>query len=202
MDIIRKELLRKAFHLTGLVVPVLYYFFFTRDAALLYLAIVVIVAGSLEAVRLSGHDIYPDLLLRDPSEKKRFYGYFWSLLAMLFVVLLFDKAVAVASMLFMLLGDSAAGLAGAVVVHYRGGPLSNPKPPSVMAVMFIVCMASGLLLYPVLSLPVIIAGAVGATISEAFPWSLLDQSINDNFSIPLVSGTIMTLVAILLFYWR
>jgi len=198
MGIIRKELLRKAFHITGLIVPVLYYFFVSRDEALLYLAIAVIVAGSLEAIRLSGHDIYPDLLLRDPFEKKRLYGYFWSLLSMLLAVFLFDKAIAVSSMIFMLLGDSAAGLAGAAIVHYKGRQHVDPKPPSVMAVMFLTCMASGLLFYPGLSLPVIASGAAGATVAEAFTWKISGRTVNDNFLIPLVSRAIMTLMGSIL----
>jgi dolichol kinase len=202
MGIIRKELLRKAFHLTGLIVPFLYYFFVPRDAALPYLAIVVLGAGLLEAVRLSGRDIYPDTLLRDPSEKKRLYGYFWAVLSMLLAVFLFDKAIAVASLLFMLLGDSASGIAGAVVVRGKGAPLSNPKPPFVIAAMFLTCALSGLMLYPVLSLPVIFVGAIGATFTEALTWRIWDHNINDNLSIPLASGTIMTLTAILLSYWR
>lgn len=202
MDIIRKELLRKAFHLTGLAVPILYCFFLPRGAALLCLVIVVAIAGLLEAARLSCHGIYPDILLRDPSEKKRSYGYFWALLSMLLAVLLFDKAIAVASMLFMLLGDSAAGLAGAVIVHRTGRPLPSPKPSPVMATMFLACLVSGLLLYPALSLPLILAGAAIATIVEAYTWRIWGHTINDNLSIPLASGTIMALAAILLSYWR
>jgi dolichol kinase len=201
MGVIRKELLRKSFHLTGLAIPILYYFFLSRDGTLLCLVAAVAVAGSLEAVRLSGYDIYPDLLLRDPSEKRRLYGYFWGLLSMLLVVFLFDKIVAVACMLFMLLGDSAAGLAGAAIVRHEPKPLVRPKPLYVMAVMFFTCIASGLLLYPSLSLPVLVAGATGATVAESFPLRILGNNINDNLSIPLVAGAIMTLgVCIIIFF--
>lgn len=202
MSIIGKELLRKAFHLTGLIVPVLYCFIVPRDYALICLAIVALVAGILEIVRLSGHGIYPDMLLRDPSEKKRLYGYFWAILSMLLAVFLFDKVIAVASMLFMLLGDSAAGIAGAVLVRREAKPLTGPKPPLVMAVTFFTCMLSGLLFYPVLSLPVIFAGAIGATIAEAFTWRIWGYKINDNLSIPLASGALMAITGALLSYWR
>ena len=228
MGIIQKELFRKAFHLTGLAVPILYYFFLPRGIVLLGLAAAVAIAGSMEAFRLSGRDIYPDILLRDPSEKKRLYGYFWGLLSMLLAVFLFDKAIAIASVLFMLLGDSAAGITGAFLAHYTTGKadvrrmentpssgnifntlksdftysLSHYKSPYVMAAMFLVCTGAGLLLYPAISLPVIVAGAAGATIAEAFPWRVLGRMVNDNLSIPLASGAIMALVATLLSYWQ
>jgi len=201
MGIVQKELQRKAFHLTGLIVPILYYFFLSRDAALLYLALAVIVAGSLEAIRLSGHGIYPDWLLRDPSEKKRLYGYFWGILSMFLAVLLFEKAIAIASLLFMLLGDSAAGIAGAIT-GYKDGPWVNAKPPSVMAVMFFACAASGLLLYPSIPLPVMAAGALAATVADAFTWKIRGREVNDNLSIPLVSGTVMAIAAFILSGWR
>ncbi len=197
-DILKTELLRKAFHLTGLVVPFLYYFFVPRDPAMIYLTIALLVAGVLEALRLSGRMEFPGHLRRDPSENKRLYGYFLGILSMLLAIFLFDKAIAIASILFMLIGDSASGLAGAAIIRRGVRPLADTKPPSVMAVMLSACILSGLLLYPVLSLPVVIAGALGATIAEAFPWRILGRKINDNLSIPLVSGAIMTLAAIIL----
>jgi dolichol kinase len=133
-------------------------------------------------------------------------------------VLLFDKAVAVAALLFLDVGDAATGLAGAVLTMLVGRkeadkrdyrmeklPLhdellysvSHPKSPALMAVMLAVCGLIGLF---VLRLPpeAVAAGALGAMVADAFPWRFFGYMVADNLSIPLLSGALMWLALAIL----
>ena len=100
-----KELGRKAFHMAGCVIPAAYYFFVSREIMLIVLGACVLGAGFLEYMRLAGRDLYPNTFMR-PSENGRLGGYFYAALAMLLAVLLFPKAIAAASILFLIFGDS------------------------------------------------------------------------------------------------
>jgi len=42
----------------------------------------------------------------------------------------------------------------------------------------------------------IAAGALGATAADAFPWRISGRTVDDNLSIPLVSGALMWLAGL------
>ncbi len=216
--ILTREVSRKSVHAAGAVIPLAYYFFLSREQVLLILGFAVAGAAILEYIRLSGNPIYPRFLLRGHEAKGVAGGYFYALLSSFLVVLLFDKAVAVASMLFLDVGDAVTGLAGAVLTmlvgpkeadkrdyktHRRSLPgellyaAGHPKSPALMAVMLAVCGLIGLLLYPSLSPVAIAAGALGAMVADAFPWRFFGLTVDDNLSIPLLSGALMWLATII-----
>jgi dolichol kinase len=205
------ELGRKAFHIAGCVIPAAYYLFIPRDVMLLVLAFCVLGAGFLEYMRLTGRDLYPTTFMRQ-SEEHRIGSYFYAALAMLLAVLLFDKAVAAAAILFLIFGDSLTGLAGILLSMYgakkpvdvrNGGggnvayAIRHHKPFALMLLMFALCGAIGLMFRPELSYPAIAAGAAGAVIADAFPWRIGRYMLDDNLSIPLVAGALMTLAMLL-----
>lgn len=221
-NFVAKEMMRKAFHLSGLVIPVVYYFFVSREYALLAMGVIVLIAGIIEVLRLRGHQLYDTQLMRDSETKGRMIGaYFYALFAMLISILIFSKTVACAAMLFLVLGDAITGIAGAVYYtlkkekpvnivrkpdSYRLIPgiladlsfaIRHYKPPVLMLVMFIVCSATGLLFTPQLSYLAIVAGALGAVVADSFPWRIRGFVIDDNLSIPLVAGALMTLAMII-----
>ena len=216
-----KEAVRKSIHMGGFIVPVFYYFFFSRELMLLILGLGVLAGAVLETVRLSGKQVFPGILLRAHEEKGVIGGYFYAIAGTFLAVLLFDKSIAIAAILFLDFGDAITGLAGAVVSMYRGrekaytrtyaakrsSPLQamfddlsyalrNHKSPFLMGVMFLVCAIVGLLFYPSLSLSMIAAGALGSVIADAFPWNISGVAIDDNLLIPLLSGVLMTLASI------
>lgn len=214
--VLAKEVSRKAVHAAGAVVPLAYYFFLPREPLLLILGVALLAAAVLEYVRLSGNLIFPHILLRGHEENGVVGGYFYALLSSFLAVLIFDKGIAIAAMLFLDLGDAVTGLAGAVMTMRTGGKeadkrnygrdgralpdellyaLSHPKSPVLMAVMFLACGLIGLALYPALRPAAIVAGAVGAVIADAFPWRLFGFTVDDNLSIPLLSGALMGLAA-------
>jgi dolichol kinase len=217
-----KELSRKSIHISGFLIPLFYYFFLSRDAVILLLGVMVAAAGILEAIRLSGNPIFPGFLLRGHEEKGVPGAYFFALLSSLIAVMIFDKTIAIAAMLFLDIGDAASGLAGVIWSMYHGRKeagvrsydstkeknifkmaiddikyaLTNHKSPVLMAVMFCVCFFISILLYPGISMPMAVAGSVGAVIADAFPWRIFGFTIDDNLSIPLLSGILMAIFSL------
>jgi len=215
--VLAKELSRKAIHMAGVVVPLAYYFFISRELILLILGAGVLAAAVLEYVRMTGHPIFPRILLRGHEENGVVGGYFYAVLSSFLAVLLFDKPIAIAAILFLDLGDGITGLAGAVMTMLVGPKdadkrscatekctlleelrfaATHPKSPLLMAIMLAVCGALGLVLYPSLSWKMIAAGAIGAMIADAFPWRLFGFTVDDNLSIPLLAGALMWLAAL------
>ena len=204
-----RELGRKAFHLGGCIIPAAYHFFASREVLLAALGACVLVAGFLEYMRLTGRDLYPVSYMR-PSEDRRLAGYFYAAAALFLAVLLFSKTIAITAMLFLVIGDAATGLAGVILSMYAGkrsidvrdgggGSLAHAirhhKPLPLMLVMFAVCAIAGLAFRPELPYAAIAAGAIGAVIADAFPWRLGGHVIDDNLSIPLLAGALMTLAS-------
>jgi dolichol kinase len=205
-----KELGRKAFHMAGFVIPAAYYFFVSRDIMLLVLGACVLGAGFLEYMRLTGRDLYPMSYMR-PSEKGRLAAYFYAALALFLAVLLFSKTIAIAAMLFLVFGDALTGLAGVVLSMYAGKKsvdvrdgkgsglayaIRHHKPLSLMLLMFAICVVIGLTFRPELSYLSLAAGAAGAVIADAFPWRIRGFVLDDNLSIPLLAGALMTLASV------
>lgn len=218
LEILAKELSRKSVHMAGFVIPLAYYFFIPRAPLLLILGASVAAAAVLELIRSSGNPIFPGILLRGHEKKGVLAGYFFAVLSSFLAVLLFDKTIAVAAMLFLTLGDGVTGLAGAAMATVAGkkevdtrdyahivrsvpGELSyalrHHKSPALMAVMLAACVLIGMALYPSLSPAAIVAGALGAMIADAFPWRLFGVTVDDNLSIPLLSGGLMWLATII-----
>ncbi|WP_424358611.1 diacylglycerol/polyprenol kinase family protein [Methanocella sp. MCL-LM] len=216
-----KELGRKAFHIGGCIIPAAYFLFIPREWMLGALFLCILGAGILEYMRLTGRDLFRSEYMRE-SESKRLGGYFYAAVSLFLAVLLFEKTIAVAAMLCLVIGDALTGLAGVVLSMYMGRrtadvrqedtakkgvisriisdtayALSHPKTPVLMIFMFAICSAIGLLFYPALPLVVIAAGALGAVIADCFPWRFLGFVIDDNLSIPLVAGILMSLSSLL-----
>lgn len=200
------ELRRKAIHVLGSFIAVAYYFI-EKDTALFGLAIINAVLICIEYLRLSGKIKLPDILLR-PHENKQVAAYIYFQIAALISILIFEKTIAIAAILMLALGDTASGLAGALMnrgnVRYSRGKLMV-KPLPIMAVMFAVCIITGLLLmlvpfapdmqhFPVL---VYVIGALGATLGDAIPMRIQGRSIDDNLMIPILSGIFMTIASII-----
>ena len=119
-------------------------------------------------------------------------GSTYLLLSSLAVFLLFEKYVAITSLLFLSIGDLMAAVIGEKFGRRRVFSKSLEGSLACLAS----CLLIGLLMTrigPTITLPVAIIGAVLATIVE-----LLPIPIDDNLTIPLLSAGIMT-VTILYF---
>ncbi len=209
-EILFIELRRKALHVTGSLIPVVY-FFLSKQTAIISLSVINAILLSVEWLRLSGKIRLPEILLRQ-HENNQVAGYIYFQMGALLAILLFNKTIAIAAILMLALGDAASGLAGAIIlsgnIRIYDAKKVLFKPLPVMAVMFAVCVFVGLVL---LSLPlppdmihlpllVYIAGALGATLGDAIPVRVQGRTIDDNLIIPILSGLFMTAAKLTIFH--
>ena len=200
------ETKRKAIHLSGLSVPAAI-LFFGRNATMALIALALLAALFLERRRLAGKIELP--AVRD-SEAGRVAGYIYYIFGALLTVLLFPPAIAIAAMLMLSLGDAASGIIGSVVrgsavrTRIMEGQSWRRKPLLVVAGTFAVCFLAGyaahlveVTFFPVpvfLSPFVYLVGAAAATFADAVPLSFRKKVVDDNLSIPVLSGAAMYVV--------
>jgi len=184
---------RRCFHITaGSSIPVLA-IFVSAELMIGLLAVLCGLAITVEAARF----IYPPLnqtlteLLRPVLKKGEAHGVTaatYMLLAGLVSFLLFDQHLAVAALLFLSVGDPFAALVGSRV----GGPRLWRKSPwgsvalfASAAVLSLTLWATGVAspLWPLLA-----GGIVAATVE------IMPIPLDDNLTVPLVSGGAMALM--------
>jgi dolichol kinase len=185
---IRHELQRKSFHLTMIIVPVWVYFV-PHTPALLGLIIATFATVAVDLVRLSDHrlrrfflQLFHPLIRR--HEEEHLLGSTHYMIAALLSVVVFDHEIAIAALMFLVLGDAAAAIVG----KRFGRPLYWGKSLHGSVACFVVCLALGLLLLR--SPEVALIGALTATVAEAIP-----SPLDDNMRVPIFSGIAMQLAA-------
>ncbi len=181
------ELKRKAVHLATLVIPIGYSL--TSDTAVLTFLVPFFLLYL--AVDLLRH-FHPGLaslfrkyffgkVLRE-KEEPTLMGSTYFLFSSILTILLFSKPIAIASLLILILSDTAAALVGK---GFGRVPLFGKTLEGSLAFF-----ATSLLivwLYPGLDRLSGSVAALGASVIEALPIPL-----DDNLTIPLVAGTLMS----------
>ncbi|MDT8434198.1 MAG: glycerol-3-phosphate acyltransferase [Anaerosomatales bacterium] len=125
-----------------------------------------------------------------PNEEHTFTSASLFLLGTLLTILLFPKPVATTALIFVTFGDLSAKIAGLE----RGRHRLFTRSVEGSLTFFAVCVAAGFgwsFLVPIAPSQYILGAFVGA-ITEALPLDL-----NDNFTVPLMSGAAMMLPALL-----
>jgi dolichol kinase len=188
-----KEIRRKLIHITGLSVPAgILIFGKIYTAGMIALAL--LVALALEAGRLRGKIRLPET--RD-QEQDKVAGYVYYILGSLLTVILFQPMIAITSMLMLSLGDAISGIVGSILKNsnVRVPGERRIKPFPVVTAMFLACMAIGYLSSGItqLSFQVYLAGALGATAADSVALFFRNRSLDDNLTIPLFAGIMMSL---------
>lgn len=179
------ELLRKSIHLSGLILPVIY-FFLDKSAMLIFVGVLTGIAIAVELIKW----VSPSFggfffqvfapMLRSHERKGAMTGATYYIISAFLCILLFSKTLAVVCIFFMVLGDLAAALVGK---KWGKTKLLGTKSLEGSAACFVVCAAIALIkLHPVIG----IIGAFVATVVEMLPFP-----IDDNLTVPLVSGAVM-----------
>jgi len=184
--ITKVEILRKIVHLATLVVP-FGYALTSEETAILFLVPFFLALLSVDLVRHfhSGmaslfRKYFFGRVLRE-KEESTLMGSTYFIFSTILTILLFPKSIAIASMLILILSDTAAALIGKWIgrVKIFGKTLEG-------SMAFLITSLLIVWTYPHLNrLPGSLA-ALGATLIELLPIKL-----NDNLSIPLVAGAIM-----------
>lgn len=184
----RSETGRRLIHLGSASVPILY-LILGHDTGIIFIAVLTVTMIAIEIARIYttwGRRLYQRFLgaVTRPLEERRPTGATYVFLGALLAAILYTPTIAVLSMLFMSVGDSTAAFVGRRYGRIRIGSKSLEGTTA----CFLACL---LLTLPFeLTLPTAIAGAAVAALTELVPRPFW----NDNLTIPVFSGAVMTLL--------
>ena len=184
------EILRKIVHLATLVIPV-GYALTSEEMAILFLVpffIALLIVDLLRHFHSGTASLFQKYffgrVLRE-EEKSAFMGSTYFIFSTILTILLFSKSIAIASILILILSDTAAALVGKWIgrVKIFGKTLEG-------SLAFLITSLLIVWIYPNLDRFSGSLAALGATVIEVLP-----IKVNDNLSIPLVAGAIMVFAA-------
>jgi dolichol kinase len=192
--VLRRELARKAVHLSSAALPVAYAAGYPRVWLLGALAALLILAVCVEVVRL--RSVRAGLLftrLTGPMlrthEHTRWSGATWLLASFGLSVLLFPRPVAVAAMLAVALGDAAAAIVGRWAGVLRARRAARPDAKTwAGSVACAIATALGAALVAGLTPGASLAAGLAAAAAERPSWAL-----DDNVRVALAAGVAATL---------
>ena len=193
-----KNIGRKIYHLGGGVFLIGIYAFLGRPFGLAVLTAIFLGATALDFARLRSKSLndfffrHFSKFLRE-SEKKKLSGTPWYVLGVLCAAALYPLPVAVYAVMFLACGDVAA-----TTVGERWGSMKFPgsvKSVQGSVAFFLAAFVAGLIIrsyfFPA-SLTAIAAGAFTAALVEVLP-----IKVNDNLTIPVISGAVMRAIGLL-----
>lgn len=182
------EIGRKAVHLAAILIPLGYYFIPESIARKILITLTGVVF-LVDVIRLNQPRIrtfffiFFGRLVRD-HERYNLLGSTYLLMSSIICIYAFSKPVAVASLGFLILGDSTAALVGKSIGRV---PIFGKTLEGSLACLA-VCILVGWVI-PEITWVQAIAGALMATLIE-----LLPVPLDDNLRIPLAAGFTMTLL--------
>jgi dolichol kinase len=124
-----------------------------------------------------------DGMIREHERNGDFTGASYILITVCAVVAMFSKPIAVTALAFIMVGDTFAAIVGRRWGRHRIFERTTLEGSAACLLSTIIVA----LVAPGLALPVALVGAFVAAVVEALPWR-----IDDNVSVPLISGLVMT----------
>ncbi len=189
-----QELWRKGTHMFALVIPGGYYLLGLDKTERLSVMIPItaaVILGDISRLRQwgiwrNGLEKLFGRMVRPHEQKGDFTGAVYILTTVCFTVAMFAKPVAVAAIAFIIVGDTFAALVGRKFGRHRffNGKSLEGSAACLVGTLIVAFLA------PELALPVAVIGAVTAAVVEALP-----LGIDDNVTVPILSGLVMTLAA-------
>lgn len=188
-----RTLKRGLFHIVaGLSIPIAA-LFLPRIVLLMSLGVVTFVFLAFELIRFKAPAInrwflsFFKPLLRE-TETSRLTGISYMLVASLIAFLVFQRDIAILALCFLAVGDAVAAIVG----KQMGKRKLLGKTVEGDLACFVSCVAIGFIFYYAglnIRLLTALVGSAGATVVEAMP-----LPINDNLTMPLFAGLVMTLM--------
>ena len=186
------EYKRKLIHLFNLAIPFGYLYVFPEKwvfvkllSILMVLFIIFDILRHKVAWVKSLFTLFINSMLRSHEQEGKLTGATWVMIGAVISIILFSKPVAIIALIFMSLGDSAAGLIGQ---RYGKHKIWNKSWEGFFGGLF-VCIIIGMN-YSLLPMTISLSGAVAAMVMEILPIPL-----DDNFKIPLGAGAIMMMLS-------
>ena len=190
------ETLRKAIHISSLIIPLGYRYLlsFNRAWGFSLLLIAFTLSLVIEFYRFRQKDFHKTfsrifgILLRK-HERKDFTGATYMLFSAVICVAFFSPLIASCAMAFLTIGDTFAALVG---INFGKRWFNNGKKSLEGSLAcFVSCSIFGILWLD--NPPLAILGALSATIAE-----LCNIPLDDNIKIPIASALVMTLLSIVI----
>lgn len=186
------EYKRKLIHLFNLAIPFSYLYIFPEKWVFVkFLSILMVLFIIFDILRhkvawvKSLFTLFINSMLRSHEQEGKLTGATWVMIGAVISIILFSKPVAIIALIFMSLGDSAAGLIGQ---RYGKHKIWNKSWEGFFGGLF-VCIIVGMN-YSLLPMTISLSGAVAAMVMEILPIPL-----DDNFKIPLGAGAIMMMLS-------
>lgn len=187
------EIARKTYRMLGLIFPIIY-FIYTKKVTLFILVIGLAIFALYDILKImipSLSKFYFKYLkwISKKKEKRGLTGTTYLLISFLLTVFLFEKNIAIAAMTFSVMGDAASSLIGK---KFGKNKLIGKRTFEGSVAFFIASLIAGLIfLYFGLEITygIMFIGILAATIAE-----LLPIQIDDNLTISIVSGLVMSLI--------
>ncbi|KAB2909846.1 MAG: SEC59/DGK1/VTE5 family protein [Ignavibacteriales bacterium] len=196
------EIYRKMIHICSLSIPIIYYFI-PKSTGLILLGFVLL--GSLivdilrfrsEAFARFVYKVLPVFRKHELDEKKKqFSGSTWLLAAAMLTIIVFPKVIAIISIAFLILGDTAAALIGR---KWGRTPFLKKSLQGTVAFFFmtvIIAFVTPRVTDSWKEIALIIFSGLVAAIAENVARGVLD----DNVAIPLSTGLVLLLGYSILF---
>lgn len=188
------ELARKGTHLGSVIIPWAYVAFdFSKGLMLAILTPIALALTIGDIARLrrwrawNASEALAGKMVRKHEEAGDFTGAFYQLWMFVLVIALFSKEVAALAASFIIFGDTFAALVGRRWGRHRfRGKSLEGSLAFLASALVVVFVAEVTLVFPFW---IGITGAVVATLVEAIP-----DFIDDNLSVPLTSGLVMTIL--------
>ncbi|MFX1345302.1 MAG: glycerol-3-phosphate acyltransferase [Promethearchaeota archaeon] len=168
----------------------LFYFVFSRTVALFLIGIVSLCFIGLDLFRFLHKQTNVLLTERTKAifrkgEEKKFSSMTIFLISTFIIILLFEIEIAITALVFLTFGDMFAKIFGLAFGQHKFFDKSIEGSLAYLGTI-VIC---GYFVYNMvdISLAVLIAGGISATFSEALPLGM-----NDNFTVPIISGSVMS----------
>lgn len=188
---LKREISRKALHMTGITVPIAY-FFFGRDLVLLYTSAALLVFLSMEFVRIRTNKFFPlertAEYIQRKGERNALAATVYFCMAAIASIFFFGQGAVVIGLSVALISDTAAALVGIGVGRHR---IMKDKTLEGTVAGVSVAMITAMLLGG----GAVVTLALGAVFLLL---DLVDLGIDDNLSIPLVMVATVQVLGMLL----
>ncbi len=194
-----QEVERKATHMFALVIPAGYQILGLSKGDMLTIMVpIAIFTIAVDISRLRNGWLWRTIfrhvfghMIRSHEQNGDFTGATYIFISVVAAVALFTKPIAVAALSFIIVGDTLAALVGRRLGKHKFIRAKTVEGTTACLIGTVLVA----LLVPDLALSVGLTGAVVAALIEAMPLGL-----DDNVSVPLIAGLVMTVSGILIQY--
>ncbi len=190
-DKLRREISRKTLHLSGITVPLVYYFL-GKDYTLLYTSAALLVFLGLEFIRIRANKLFPlertAEYIQRKGERNALAATIYFCVAAIATIFFFGERSVIVGLTVALLSDMAAALVGIGIGKHR---IMKEKTLEGTIAGAVVAIALGVLLNAGIATTL----ALGAVFLAL---DLVEIGIDDNFTMPLAMVAAVSLVEVLL----